>query len=158
MLAYTGLNPVIPSINAPAYDVHFGGLPLIGREENTAEERSAITEYLLQQKVIDPSYVLIYALMWGCRPVAESLIRHGVTVDEKVSAVCAMLSGSHKLDARSEMLATLPLLSQEACALALEQYGLAAQRAGIKIALPQKLFDEKDTVFLTAKVLTQVVC
>ena len=156
MLVYTGIKLVIPTINADAYDVHFGGLPLVKLEENSAEERAAIAEYLLGKKAIDASLILLYALMWGNRPVADCLLKNGAAIDVSCAPIVGMLDGSGAAELRSEFLATLPLLSEEDCAFAFEKIGEASEKAGLKIAVPKKAFEEKDSVLLKGKVLAQI--
>lgn len=115
MLVRNGVNPYIPSLYASAYEIHFGSLPEFIFNETQVNQRVDIAEYLTQNKEkvkFNPAYVLYYAILWGCRPVAERLMALGVNLPGwEIEAI----TDSTLSIKRHEWLATLASCSGEQC-------------------------------------------
>lgn len=149
------MNIAIVGAHGTAKDVHFGGMPLISLPVNSIEQRAEIAVYLQQRGLLGGS-VLFYALMWKNRIIAERLLQHGAEFDSKCIQALENNEG-HGAIMRSEWLCTLPYLPILDVMYAFEVYCKLADRAGVKISLPQSLFEEHKTLMLNCDMLTLVL-
>ena len=149
MLAMTSVNVGIPKLCTNTISFHFGKLPKLKGKKNSNEDRAEIAEYLLDSKVkFDASELLYYAILWGCIPVAEILLKKGV---ELSATIKQLFLDTTSTIPRNELLATLSELSERDCLFALNTF--AKLLGEEKMQLTQMVFDAKNTSFFNANVI-----
>ncbi len=153
--AYTGINAYIPSLGTDAKTMHFGVLPENLPAFTAPDERATIAEllYLNKDRIgIDPSRLLFYSILWGCRPVAGKLLSLGTELrDMYVDA----LTKSKTTLLRNETISTLVASPEENVLYALDTFGRLLKEKGLKVVISQKAFED-GSVFYNADVIRKV--
>ena len=136
---------ILPAVteNTIRINYHFGILPETESIQNTAEERTDILKFLLQNPAlygIDLPELLYYAVLWRNKAVADVLINHGVSLGDKQ---ISRLTVSERSWHRDELNDNIQRMNAADLVYMLHTYGALLEKTSQKVVLTQGMIERK---------------